>query len=183
MEAKRGTSSMNRTLLEITADLDALDALLNEVGGDVSDPKVEEAVAGWFAELDQDFRGKVDNYLALIVSMEARAKGRAEQAERLKKRAKSDESAASFLRARLKFVLEQRGVSKLDTDRFRVSVARNGGMLPLEVFEEKVVPEHYYRVIPEQRVLDGAAIRAALESGQEVPGAKLGERTTRLSIR
>lgn len=174
---------MTKTLLEITADMEALDALLDELGGDVSDPKVEQAIDAWAAELDQDFRGKVDNYVALITTVQARADVRAAEAERLRKRSKSDENTAQFLRQRLKFVLESRGVTKLDTDRFRVSVAKNGGMLPLEVYDDGAVPAQYHRVIPEQRVVDNAAVRAALESGLDVPGARLGQRDTRLSIR
>ena len=65
---------MSRTLLEITEDLQAVDDLLTEAGGDITG--VEATVDAWMTELDQDLKGKVDNYSALITVMNARAEVR-----------------------------------------------------------------------------------------------------------
>lgn len=174
---------MTRTLLSIAEDLRALDDLLEEVGGDVSDPRVEEAISKWESELSGDLTGKVNNYCHLIRELEASAEFRAGEAERLRKRAKADQSKADFLRGRLKLVLEQRGLGKLETDHYRLSIQKNGGAVPLVLEAPAMIPPQYMRVIPEQHVPDNEKLREALAAGQEVPGVRLGERGTRLSIR
>jgi len=174
---------MTRTLLDITRDMDALDQLLYEVEGDVTDPKVQEAVAAWFAELDADLKGKVDNYAALITTLESRSDVRAKEAERLARRAKTDAASAQFLKDRLRTELEARSIQKVETDRYRVSVVANGGKVPLIIDQESLIPDALLRVIPEQHVPDKDAIREVLERGQAVPGAHLGDRGRRLSIR
>jgi len=171
---------MTRTLLDITEDLQALDDLLTEAGGDVTG--IEATVDAWLAELEQDLKGKVDNYAALITAMNARAEVRKAEADRLYHRAKVDAGNAKFLRDRLKFALEQRGVSKLETARYRVGVSKVGGAIPIIIPDLAAVPSDFIRVT-EIRQPDKDAIRKALESGQQVPGAALGARGTCLTIR
>ena len=174
---------MTRTLLDITRDMDALDALLVEVEGDVTDPRVLEAVTAWFAELDADLKGKVDNYAALITTLEARADVRAKEAERLARRAKTDAASAQFLKDRLRTELEARGLKKVETDRYRVSVVSNGGKLPLVLGDERDIPEAFWREVPARKEIDRDAIRQALDAGRPVAGAHYGDRGRRLSIR
>ena len=159
------------TLLNITDDLRALDDLLDEVGGDVSDPQVAEAVDAWFAELDAAMETKVDNYAALITEMMNRAELRAAEAQRLYHRSKIDQQSAGWLKDQLKTVLEQRGIKKVETPRYRVSVAGNGGKAPLDIHEPGAVPRELCKHIPERWEPDGDAIRDALGRGEEVPGA------------
>ena len=171
---------MSRTLLDITEDLQALDDLLSEAGGDITG--VEGTVDAWLAELEQDLKGKVDNYAALITAMNARAEVRKAEADRLYQRAKTDANNARFLRDRLKLALEDRGISKLETARYKVGVSKAGGATPLIIADPTVVPAAFIRVT-EVREPDKDAIRKALESGAQVPGATLGVRGTYLAIR
>lgn len=169
---------MKQTLLQISDDMRALDDLLFEVGGDVSDPRVGEAIEQWIKELDANLEPKVDNYAALITELLSRAKARSEEADRLASRARIDSNAAAFLKQRLKLVLEERGVKKLETHRYQVSVAGNGGKQPLDLHGE-VPPEFCAtRIEP-----DIALIRATLEEGTALPFAILQPRGTHLSIR
>ena len=174
---------MTRTLLDVTRDMEALDALLAEVEGDVTDPKVLEAVSAWFDELDADLKGKVDNYAALITTLDARAEVRAKEAERLARRAKTDAASAQFLKDRLRTELEARGMQKVETDRYRVSVVANGGKLPLVLGDELEIPDAYWREVPARKEIDRDAIRQALDAGRPVAGARYGDRGRRLSIR
>jgi hypothetical protein len=174
---------VTRSLLDVTRDMEALDALLSEVEGDVTDPKVQEAVSAWFAELDADLKGKVDDYAALITMLDARAEVRAREAERLSRRAKIDAASAQFLKDRLRGELEARGIQKVETDRYRVSVAANGGKLPLVIDDELSLAAPYWREVPAYKEIDRDAVRQALERGEAVAGAHMGERGRRLSIR
>jgi len=167
-------------LLQITDDMQALDDLLAEVGGDVSDPNVAAAVEAWMAELDVNFAGKVDNYAALITSIRARADVRRAESERLAKRAEIDEASADWLAARLLQALEARGTRKVETDRYAVSVVGNGGKAPLILTGD--VPPEWCKFI-EKIEVNRDKIRASLEAGEALPFASLGERGRRLAIK
>jgi hypothetical protein len=167
-------------LLQITDDMQALDDLLAEVGGDVSDPNVAAAVEAWMAELDTNFAGKVDNYAALITSIRARADVRRAESERLAKRAQIDEASADWLAARLLQALEARGTKKVETDRYAVSVVGNGGKQPLILTGD--VPPEWCKFV-EKIEVNRDKIRASLEAGEALPFASLGERGRRLAIK
>lgn len=174
---------MSKTLWEIGDDMEALDALLEELGGDVSDEQVEAAIEAWFRENEANLAAKADGYCALIQRLKAVAAARKEEAERLEKRAKAGENNAKRLADRLKMFMSLHGLKKLDTARYTVSVVANGGAPPVEIDPGAKIPDDLTRVIPEQREPDKKAIVAALQAGREVPGVRLGERGTRLAIR
>lgn len=174
---------MSRTLFQITDDLAALDDLLDEVGGDVSDPRVAAAVEAWMAELDSDLNRKVDGYAAFITELEARSESRSKEAARLAARAKSDANKAGFLKERLRLALQSRKIKKLETDRYLVTVATNGGKQPLDIHDPNAVPPEYREIIPQTWELNADKIRAALADGMEVPGAILMDRGTHLRIK
>lgn len=169
-----------RTLMELTADMQALDDLLCEVGGDITDPTASTAIEQWFSELDNGLQEKVDAYCSLIAEYEARAKVRQEEAERLANRARVDTEAARWLRQRMLLALGTRGMRKLETARFTVSVVRNGGKQPIDMHGE--VPADWC-VTRTEVVPDRERIRAALEAGTALPFATLCERGERLAIK
>ena len=172
---------MNRSLLDITDDMRALDQLLAEADGDISDEQVQQYVEQLLGELDTDFETKADNYAALITEMKFRATSRKAEADRLAARAKTDDQAAKFLSEKLKTVMQQRGMKKLETRRYRLSVAGNGGKRPLDVHvAAHQMPARFQKV---EVTHNKDAIRDALEAGEEVEGAVLMERGTRLSIK
>lgn len=173
---------MTQSLMSISQDMTALDDLIAECGGDVSDPRVAEAVDTWMAELQGNMSAKVDSYAALITEMERRAEVRLAESARLAARAKVDENAAKFLQMRLKTAMDFHGIKKIETDRFTVSVVNNGGKIPVVVNNPHAVPLHLTKtttVISPNK----DAIREALERGEVVPGCELGQRDSRLSIR
>ena len=169
-----------RSLLAITEDLDKiLDALAEREGG-APDPEIPTAVDAWFLALKEELADSVDNYCAMIRELEERSKGRKAEADRLAKRARVDANSADWLKATLLAVLQSRGLRKLETNRYRVSIAANGGKLPLDLPDPSRVPEQWLEYPPP--VPDTKAIRAALEAGTALPFAALRERGTHLSI-
>ncbi len=174
---------MSRTLFQITDDMHALDELLEELGGDISDPRVAETVDAWMAELDADLTRKVDNYAAFIRELEARCQVRRDEGRRLYDLARSDESKADWLKDRLCIALRQRGLQRVETPRYRVSVAANGGKQPLDIHDPKAVPKQFCQHIPESWDPDADLIRAELQAGREVPGVALMARGSHLRIK
>lgn len=167
-----------RTLLDISDDVLALEELLESVGGDVSDPEVDAAVNGWLDEIGSDLESKVDNYVALIAELKARSDIRREEAKRLKARAEIDSSNADFLKQRLVWAMQRMDRPIVETERYRVSVAKNGGLQPLEIAGD--VPPEFRKIVSEP---DNHAIRTALLEGRELSFARLLPRGERLSIR
>lgn len=133
------TTTNSRSLLDISDDMAALDELLLESGGDVSDPTVADYVDAWLSEIEHDLNGKVDRYCALIQQKTLTAAMRKEEAERLIKGSKADADAASYLKNKLKMVMESRGLKKAGAVR-TASVCGNGGKAPLEI-DDGVKPE------------------------------------------
>ena len=175
-------TAAKRRLYDITEDLRALEDLLVETGGDISDPEVASAVDAWFSELQTDLEGKVDGYAALIRMMETRAEVRKTEAKRMADLQRADENAAHRLKSRLQEHLDVLGIARVDTPHFTVSVQNAGGKVKLDVHDEEAVPQEFQR---ERTIieLDKEAIREALEAGREVPGAVLMERGRVLRIR
>jgi hypothetical protein len=171
---------MPQTLLDITEDLRALDALLEEFGGDISEPAAEAAVSQWVAELEANLGRKAEGYAALISELDARVEFRRSEARRLAERAKVDERKADWLRHRLLDAMNRTGTPVIETERYRLSVARNGGKQPLDIHD--VVPTDWCRVEVVQQP-DKDRIREALEQGTHLPFANLMPRGERLVIR
>ena len=174
---------MNQTLYNIADDLRALEALLIEARGDISSPEALAAVEAWEAELETNLGSKIDNYCSLISEIEARAAARNAEATRLLNLAHVDENAVWSLRERLKFVFESRSLPTMQTDRFRVSIAKNGGKAPLDI---RVGPDELPEWAIKRKTIvetDKDAIRARLESGEALSFANIMERGTRLVIK
>lgn len=101
----------------------------------------------------------------------------------MKNLAQQDQNLANRLKERLKGFLDQQGISTLQTQRYKLSLANNGGKLPLildETISTAQVPDQFCRV---SREIDNDAVRAALESGETLHFARLGRRGQQLRIR
>lgn len=170
------------TIYEISEDMAALDALLAETGGEIT-PEAEAAFAAFEAELAANLHSKTDAYCALIAEIDARAAARKAEAKRLADRAKTDERAADALRERLRFVWETRRLGKVETDRFTVSLAKNGGKAPLDI--RCGVEDLPAWAVKRETVVtvDKDAIRARLDAGEPLDFASLMERGTRINIK
>jgi hypothetical protein len=185
-----------RSLLDITQDIEALDNLIADVdlsieraAGEVT-PEIDaalKAVDELREGLGVEMETKVDNLAAYIRMLKARAAIRTEEMERLKMRARIDEDNAAWLSDMLKGEMVALQTPKMETRRFKVSVAKNGGKTPLLIPQHLKdvptdAPPEYVKTLT-QHVLLTDKMREDLEAGKEIPGVALGERGTHLSIR
>lgn len=201
------------TLFEIGDEIVALHDLLTECEGELPNAEAEAAIDDWLAETNVAPEIKVDGYGALIREYEARAEAREVEAKRLMALAGADGNNVRRLKDRLKQFFEANGITKLETRRFRFTIAKNGGMTPL-VFPQKwerepaSAPERYHliridlnkamlREDAEATELEMAKLSDALAAGhinpQEYNDAlhvaemtnvvRLGERGTHLRLR
>jgi hypothetical protein len=76
--------------------------------------------------------------------------------------------------------MQTTGKLKIDTPRFKLSVAGVGGKQSLEVDDPSALDPIFVRIVREP---DKDAIRSALDSGIEIAGCRLLPRGTSLRIR
>lgn len=191
------------TLWEIGDDLLALDDLLAEIGGDVSEEEAERAIDEWLAETREAEAAKLDRYAALIRTLEARAEIQEAESKRLADRARANKNNARRLKDRLLLHMERTGQKKIAGNLYAATVAKNGGKAPVEVtVDPRDLPAPFRRAkltlaCPTDETLealadqatrldlepDTDAIRTALEAGEKLPFARLGDRGHHVRIR
>lgn len=169
-----------KTLFDISQELLLLELQLEEAEGEMND-----ALEDWFDQLNEERDQKLDNYAALIKELEARSNARKTEAQRLRELADIDAKKAERLKTRLKEFFINTNLQKIETDRFKLGIRKNGGVIPL-VFEEHLevaqLPDAY-RIDTVSHKANSEAIRAALDSGENLPFVKYGERGVSLSIK
>ncbi|MCW5940675.1 MAG: siphovirus Gp157 family protein [Fimbriimonadaceae bacterium] len=166
-------------LWEIDGRIAELERAMADLEGE--DESILRAFEQELDRAEEQLTSKIDSIAALISSLEATAKARKEEADRLAKLAKSDLNRAQRVREFLLGYLRSRGVDRMDTPRYRLSVAANGGLAPIRIsLPADELPEEYRRT---QYTADLDAIRNALERGEQLQWAMVGERGVSLRIR
>jgi hypothetical protein len=173
------------TLFEISDELAAIEELLTENGGDITDDAAGETLEAWFDQLTDARDAKIDDYCRLITMIRERAEARHREIMRLGALADTDENAIARLKTALLNFMTERGVTKLETPFHKLTIANNGGKAPLIVpdawrDDPASAPEQYHRKVVH---LDTELIRADLAGGEEIPGCAIGERGTHLRIK
>jgi hypothetical protein len=168
-----------RSLLDISTDLYDLADQIKELDG--NDEAQAETVLAWFESLGAERDQKLDNYAAYISELEARASTRKAEAKRLSDRARIDENRAQFLKEKLRTFFESHNLRSIETPRYRLTLAKNGGKAPLIIdCPSTQLPESFQRQVIEA---DTEAIRAALDAGESLPFARLGNRGSSIRIK
>lgn len=176
LQAKSNT----RTLFNISEDLEKLNELLDEAGNDTQQ---KELLSEWFNDLGTERDRKLDSYAALAAEMLARAEVRKAEARRMMELAQKDEKRAQLLKERLKWFFETHNLKTIETPRYHLSLTKNGGKAPLILkneLEPKTLPERFQKVSIDPNM---TAIREALEAGEQLDFATLGNRGTNLRIK
>lgn len=171
------------TLMEIGEDMKAVAALLEEAGGDVSEADAEAAIDRWLQESRDSLHDKLDGYGAIMREMENRAAFRRAEAGRLLALATVGENNVKRMKDRLRRFFEAQGITKVEAPRFRFSLVTNGGAAPLHVLVPPETLPEAYRVERVTYSADSAAIRAALEKGEDLDFALIGERGKHVSVK
>jgi hypothetical protein len=163
------------TLLEAAAEYRHITDVLQDADVDEQTLKDTLEAEAWPVEL------KANNYCIVIGNLEASAEAIKHLEERLYRRRKAMESRVKFLRDRLRQAMEITGMKRIDAPQFSISVQLNPAAV--DVFEPALLPNEYLRYpAPPPPEPNKAAIKEAIESGADVPGARL-SRSTKLVIR
>ena len=174
-----------RKLFDIAEDLLCLDALLNEIEGDVSRMgEAEPVLVAWIDGLAIEEGKKLDGYVNWIKQLEMEATAAHAEADQFAAKAKARDERAKWLKNRLKMYLEVTGRTEALTDSGRtVAVQKNGGKVPIEFNEGIDIDWVEPRFIKTTKSIDTDEVRRALEAGEELELAKFGKFGTNLRIR
>jgi hypothetical protein len=174
-----------KSLFEIGTDLEALDSLIDDVNGDISDISVEAALVDWFEQLSKDEGTKLDNYCGLIHQLEGEADVAKAEADTYRRKAAERERRIEWLKLRLAQHLQRTNRTKVSTATGRtIRLQANGGKLPLEIYWDWVdLDDLDPKYIKTKRELDQDAIRTALEQGEDICFAKIGKQGQHLRIK
>jgi hypothetical protein len=175
---------MTRTLFSIGADLLALNELIDDLDGDISDPQVEAAYVAFVTELATDEGRKLDGYVGWIKQLEMESVAAKAEAEQWSKRAQVRDNRVKWLKERIKAYLEGQGRSKATTETGRALVIQaNGGVRSIawaDPIDLSKLPAEFTRTRIE---IDKDAVRKCLEADEPLAFARLEARGFRLRIK
>lgn len=124
---------------------------------------------------------KAQNVAYAVRNLEAAAAAIKEAEKQMADRRKSIENRAMHVKEYLKTCMEVAGVKKIDCPHFALTIKNNPASV--DVFEPGLVPAEFMRQAePPPPAPDKKAIKAELDAGKDVPGAKIVQ-GTRLEIK
>ena len=175
------TTVTRRTLFDIGHDLETLAELLDE--WDEGDEQQQKLINDWFEKLGEERDRKLDGYCAYITQLGAVVDARRREADRLRKLAVSDEKRMILLKERLKMFFQSQNLKSVQTARYKLNLAKNGGTLPVVITKQIDYASIDSRFQVTSIELDREAIREALTSGEQLEWAHLAERGTSIRIK
>ena len=144
----------------------------------ISDPEnvyddqiIKDTLEGLEGELEE----KLEDYMHVVVQLEADADGLDKEIARLTARRDACRNPAKKMRQTILATMQEFNRPKLQTEHFRFSIAKNGGLAPLAITGD--VPAEFCKMEP-----DNSKIREALKNG-DLEFAHLEERGVHLSVR
>lgn len=175
-----------RPLFQISEDLARINAVLDECEGDLS--RLGEAEAEFTAFMDSvalEDGEKLDSLVNWTKQLEMEAVAARAEAEQYLAKSRAREGRAKRVKDAIKRRLEDLGQTRATTASGRIiAVQKNGGRAPLEIDEDHfTVDEIDPAFIKMVRQVDPEKVRAALEAGEPLAFAKLGEIGTHLRVR
>ena len=120
-----------------------------------------------FEELCSDRTKKIENIIKFIKNLELYSKTAKNEAEKLQDKSKSAQKKADYFRNLLTIVLGEGNKWKST-----IASVSWGSSSSVEIIDEKLIPENYVQKVVEEKI-DKIAIKAAINSNIDVPGAKL----------
>lgn len=168
------------TLYELTGEMLEL---YNMADDPEADEEVLRCIADTMEGVGYEFDLKLEGYAAVIRNLEADVKAIKEEEQRLAGRRRTIERNIDRLKASIMEAMKAVGKTKAGGSIFTVSIAKNGGKAPLivkEGFSAEDIPDKYRKVTVD---FDKDAIRSALEGGEALYFAEIGERGESVRIK
>lgn len=163
---------MSTSLMELT---DEYQTLLSYAEG--ADPEDEQMFLDTLGEVKAQIAVKTDGYVAVMKDLDSRADLFEREAARLNNAAKAMKNRKKAMLETAKAAMEGMGKTELQGRYHKLKIVKNGGIAPLEITGE--VPDSYKKVILDN---DKEKIRKALEGGEKLSFARIGEKGTHIKV-
>lgn len=141
--------------------------------GDIPD----EAYADTLQGIEMEFEQKAEQIAKIIRNFEGNNLALKSEIDRLKAMQTCNNNQIEYCKKYLFEQMKITGKTMFATELFKFSIQKNGGMLPLQILNDYIPPE--YR----KNEADNAFVRNAINSGEQLDFAKLGERGESLRIK
>ena len=141
----------------------------------------EQAYKDTLEALQGELDDKVSQWARCIKNLDAEKTAVKEEADRLAAKAKSIDNQISHMKSTLMMFLKAAGRDKAGDAVIKASIAKNGGKAPLIVdyINAEDLPQEFQKVTISA---NNDAIREALEGGQQLEWARIGERGEHVKI-
>jgi len=171
-----------RNLLQIYTLTDQLNAVLDQL--DENPELTTEEIQKALDTMTGDLNARVEDVALAIVNEEAITEAKRREISRLKELADREEGRTDKLRASLMALMKRAELGKLKGKLVNVTIANNGGKLPVEFAgDPTALPEHF-RKTTIVTTLDYDAVINANTLGMDLPeGVKVLERGQHLRIK
>jgi len=113
----------NKTLSQIVSDRRAIDDLLEESGGDISDEMIETTVVNWISEIQANLATKSDNYQFKQKSIEALEEHFREHAKMFSSAASSLNKLSCRLKDQMKWAMLEMDTQEIQGNLFRYKLS------------------------------------------------------------
>lgn len=140
----------------------------------------EQAAADTLEAVIGQFEVKAQSVTAFALNLDAEIKAIDEHIKQWQERKKALQNRSDNIKAYLLRNMKAAGIKEIRADdgTFTVKTAKNPPRV--DVYDERLLPEHLLRVKTEP---DKTAIKAALQNGEDVQGARLITDGERLSVK
>lgn len=143
----------------------------------------EDLIANTLEGVEGEIEDKLDSYGVIVNELQDDVDKLDKEIKRLNAKKKTITGSIDYLKRMVMFTMGRMDKKKVKGERFTWSIVKNGGKAPV-IYEDDFNPLN----IPEQFQMwdiqaDKALIREVLESGTELPFARLGERGESLRLK
>ena len=159
---------------EYLRDLEKLESL--QESGELSLQTLEDTLEG----LSGDLEVKAVNVISYAKNLEAESEAIQKAIDSMQLRIKSLDNKTEWLREYVKTNMQRTGIKEIKCPYFVMKLQDNPAKVVIDC--EAAIPDDCWRVIPEKREPDKKAIKAKLESGENVSYAHI-EKGQRLIIK
>ena len=177
---------MSKSIFDIVEDTLNLERAITDLeSGELTDEQATAILYDALISAGDDLKAKAEGYVIRMKKLEADAKVRMDEAKRLSESGNALLKQSERLKGVLKMAMETLETEKIETGLFTVAIQKNGGAIPVEIdsaIATDDLPEEYKKTVVTVS-LNKDAIREALESGKELPFAKLGVRGASLRVK
>jgi hypothetical protein len=156
---------MNLSLFHIQQDHLNLINLIEENGGEVNDEIMNQ-----LALTEENFKDKAVSYSNIVKVLDYDVKSIDEEIKRLQDLKKKKSKAAETFETKLSEAMQQFGFDKIETPTRKLSFRKSESVV---ITDETLIPLGLKDFVPATFTPVKDAIKRAIKSGEEVPGAQL----------